>query len=215
MADLADAVPKDLFVPMFKSVKEKVLATDWESFQKQRPKDVTGICMFIWDEMVDRKMTSEPFKIAPIVNSNFRGIAKFVQRELKEPPVTEAYAVSYFNEVDPENSFVDVSAVRCWPNDIHIADIEFSDNRKAAHSGKKIKSSSRRNYHGLHVFGEFLGRLTLVAKEKRVERISLMVGHEDLYAVFKRHGFEVSQTKMAEMAYKNHGVGFPMILFVG
>lgn len=214
MAQLADAIPKDLFVPMFQDVKETILATDWESFQKSRAKDVSGVCLFIWDEMVHRGVTAEPFKIAPIVNNDFKGIAKFVRQELKKWPVTEAYAVSYYNEVDPKNSFVDVSLVRCWPNDIHIADLEFSDNRKPAHAGKKVKSSALRNYHGLHVFGDFIARLKNVAKEKGIERISLMVAHPDLYEVFRRHGFKVSETNMSKMAFERSRAGFPMILSV-
>jgi hypothetical protein len=214
MAELADAIPRDLFVPMFQDVKEAILATDWASFQKKRAKDVSGVCLFIWDEMVHRGVTAEPFKIAPIVDNGFKGIAKFVRQELKEEPVTEAYAVSYYNEIDPKDSFVDASLVRCWPNDIHIADVEFSDNRKPAHGGRKVKSSSQRNYHGLHVFGDFIARLKNVAKEKRIERISLMVAHKDLYEVFRRHGFEVSETEMAKLAFENVGVGFPMILSV-
>jgi hypothetical protein len=55
MAEFADAVPKDIFGPMFKNVKEEILATDWKSLQSNRPKHIAGICMFIWDEMVDRK----------------------------------------------------------------------------------------------------------------------------------------------------------------
>jgi len=214
MTELADAVPKNLFVPIFQHVKEKVLAMDWKSFQGNRPNHVSGVCMFIWDEMVHRGVAAEPLKIAPIVNNGFKGIAKFVHKELKEVPVTEAYAVSYYNEVDPKNSFVDVSLVRCWPNDIHIADVEFSDNRKPAHAGRKVKSSSRRNYHGLHVFSDFLARLKDVAREKGVERISLMVAHNDLYPVFRRHGFQVSQTEMSKVAFERVGVGFPMILSV-
>jgi hypothetical protein len=214
MAELADAIPKDLFVSTFQDVKETILATDWESFQKKRTKDVAGVCLFIWDEMVHQGVTAEPSKIAPIVNNDFKGIAKFVRQELKKEPVTEAYAVSYYNEVDPKNSFVDVSLVRCWPNDIHISDVEFSDNRKPAHAGDKVKSSSQRNYHGLHVFGDFIIRLKNVAREKSIERISLMVAHKDLYEVFRRHGFQVSETKMAKLAFERVGIGFPMILSV-
>jgi hypothetical protein len=135
MAELSDAVPKDIFGPMFKHVKEEIAATDWKDLQKNRPKHIAGLCMFIWDEMVDRKAVDDPFKIAPIVNNSFKGIAKFIEAELGTPPVTEAYAASYFNEIDPNNSFVDVSLVRCWPSDIHIADIEFSDNRKPIRKG--------------------------------------------------------------------------------
>lgn len=111
-------------------------------------------------------------------------------------------------------SFVDVSIVRCWPNDIHIADVEFSDNRKPLRGGSKVKGSTNRGYHGLHVFGEFIRRLKATAKEKDIQRISLMAADRELYPVFKRHGFKVSTAKMAQIAFKGAGVGFPMILEV-
>jgi hypothetical protein len=145
------------------------------------------------------------------VNNSFEGIAEFVEAELGEVPVTEVFAASYFNEIDPNYSFVDVSLVRCWPNDIHIADVEFSDNRKPLHNGKKVKGSLNRNYHGLHVFDDFIERLNDVAKSKGVERISLLVAHEDVYPVFSRHGFKVSTTKMAQVAFNAAHKGFPMI----
>lgn len=214
MSDLADVVPKDLFVPLFKHVDEKVLATDWATLQKVKPEHVAGICMFVWDEMVNRKAANNPFKIAPYTENGFKGIAHFVEKELGKPIVTEAYAVSYFNEITPKSSFVDVSLVRCFPNDIHIADVEFSDNRRPLHAGEKLKGSTVRDYHGLHIFGEFIDRLQGVAKEKGVERISLMVADAPLYRVFKKYGFEVSKTEMAQMAFKMAGMGFPMILKV-
>lgn len=197
---------------MFEHVFEQVLAADWTTFQKARPQDVPGICMFIWDEMVHRNVTSFPFKIAPYTQNNFSGVAEFIQKELGRPPVTEAYAVSYFNEITPKTSFIDVSLVRCWPNDIHIADVEFSDNRLPVHAGPKIKGELGRSYHGLHIFGDFINGLRGVAKEKGVERISLMVADGALYPVFKKYGFEVSETYMAQIGFKKAGMGFPMVL---
>lgn len=214
MSNLADSVPKDLFVPLFGRVDEVVLATDWATLQKAKPEQIAGICLFVWDEMVDREVTTQPFKIAPYTQNGFRGVAGFVEKELGQPIVSEAYAVSFFNEVTPKLSFVDVSLVRCFPNDIHIADVEFSDNRRPLHTGKMEKGSTSRGYHGLHIFHEFIERLRGVAKEKGVERISLMVADAPLYPVFKKHGFEVSNTKMAQMAFRMAGNGFPMILKV-
>ncbi len=214
MAELADAVPRELFIPLFEQVEEKVLAKDWATFQKVKPEQVPGICMFVWDEMVHRKATSSPFKIAPYMENGFKGVAPFVAKELGKPIATEAFSVSYYNEVTPKLSFVDVSLVRCYPNDIHIADVEFSDNRRPLHAGNKTKGSTNRGYHGLHIFGEFVERLHAIAKEKGVERISLMVADAPLYPVFKKYGFEVSPTKMAQMAFKMAGTGFPMILKV-
>lgn len=208
--ELRDAVPKDLFVPLFKNVKENVLATDWQQLQKNRPTDIGGICLFIWDEMVHREEAKEPFKIAPIVNNGFKGIAQFVEHELGASPVKDAYAVSYYNEIESDESFVDVSLAHCWPNDIHIADVEFSDNRKPVGQVRYHKGAERR-YHGLHVFGEFLARLDRVAKDKGADRISLLVAHPDLHAVFTRHGFEVSPTDMAQRAFSMVGQGYAMI----
>jgi hypothetical protein len=76
---------------------------------------------------------------------------------------------------------------------------------------KGKKGSAERNYRGLHVFDDFIERLNDVAKSKGVERISLMVAHAGLYPVFSRHGFVVSRTKMAQIAFKGAGVGYPMI----
>ena len=214
MAELEDAVPKDLFISRFKTVKEKVLATHWKGFQRARAKDVPSVCMFIWDEMVHRGKVTEPFSIAPIINNGYKGIANFVEKKLQAVPVSEAYAVSYYNEIDPENSFVDVSLVRCFPNDIHIADVEFSDNQKPAHAGEIVKNAAERNYHGLHVFGDFIDRLNVVARAKGVSRLSLMVAHPDLYPVFSRHGFQVNDTHMARMAFERAGMGFSMTRMV-
>jgi hypothetical protein len=149
MNELADTVPKDQFMPLFERVVEQVLATDWPTFQKARPDHVASICMFIWDEMVERRVAHLPFKIAPYTNNGFNGVAQFIEKELGKPPVTDAYAVSFFNEIAPKTSFVDVSLVRCWPNDIHIADVEFSDNRRPVHPGTMFKGSIGRPYRCL------------------------------------------------------------------
>lgn len=165
--------------------------------------------MFVWDEMAHRGVAKQPFKIAPIVQKNYQGIYEFVQKELKRPPVSDVYAVSYFNDVDPEMSFVDVTLVQCYPDDIHITDVEFADNRHRV--GTHQPEKGLRNYRGLHIFGDFIARLSDVARSRNISRISLMVGAKGLYPVFKRHGFEVSDTKMAQMAFKQVGLGFPMV----
>ncbi len=213
MKHLSEAVPKDLFEQTFGTVREKVLATNLQELEVARAKDIPGICMFVWDEMVHRGVVKKPQKIAPIVNNDFEGVYRFVKRQLGRDPVSDAYAVSYYNELDDGYSFADATIVQCYPNDLHIADVEFADNRKPISNGSVRKG--RRSYHGLHVFGEFIDRLKQVAKSRDVGRLSLMVGDADLYPVFSRHGFKVNETEMAQVAYKQFGVGYPMILKVG
>jgi len=87
--------------------------------------------------------------------------------------------------------------------------VEFSDYDKPV--SKDDPSSEYRGWHGLHVFPEFIERLTEVAKSQGAKRISLMVAHPPLRAVFEKYGFEVSTTEVAQRAAQI-GMGFPMIL---
>jgi len=118
--------------------------------------------------------------------------------------------VEYFNEVVPNDAFVEVSLAQCFPDDVHIVDVEFSDNRKRIPANDP--SSRFRTYKGLHVFGEFLERLKGIARARDVGRISLIVAWPPLFKVFKRHGFQASETEMAQRGYSGAGHGFSMYL---
>ena len=91
---------------------------------------------------------------------------------------------------------------------IHICDIELSDNR----SKVPIELGESRTYTGLHVFGDFIDNLKKTAKENDIQRISLLVAFPELYPVFRRYGFNVSETAMSKKAFRNAGTGFAMIL---
>ena len=143
------------------------------------------------------------------LNAEYKGgIYSFVQKELGAAPVTKVYTASMYRpgETVP---FADVSIVRCWPSDLHICDVEFSDFDKPI--AEDDPTSRYRGWHGLHVFPEFLARLIEVAKSEDVKRISLMVAHPPLRQTFEKYGFEVSHTEVAQRAAKI-GMGFPMIL---
>ena len=215
MAELKNAVPVDLFEPMFKKVREKVIATNVSEFLKNKPKQVPSISLFIWDEMVHRGAVPnhERFKIAPIINNEFKGVYKFIKKELGKEPISDIYAVEYFNEVVPNDAFVEVALAQCFPNDIHIIDVEFSDNRRPI--GQRDPTREFRTYKGLHVFGEFLDRLREVARGRGIERISLIVAWPPLHNVFIRYGFRVSETEMAQRGHKIAGHGYSMYLPVG
>jgi hypothetical protein len=208
MAELSQAVPRDRFTPLFDQVREEVVATGISDLEVHRPNDVVGISLYVWDEMVHRGVTKEPFKIAPIINNGMVGIYDFVRKELGSEPVTDVYSTRFFNEIDPDMSFVDVTLLQCFPDDIHIADVEFADNRLPVDNTKPVKGAW--NYHGLHIFDDFLERLKGVARDRGVGRITLMVGGPGLYEVFARHGFKVGESVMAKMAFENTRMGFSM-----
>lgn len=209
MKNLSDVMPEASFSNKFKTIKKTVVASSIQELNRNRDKDVVGISLFVWDEMVDRGIAKYPLKIAPIINNGYRGIYDFVAKELGSDPVKDVLAVTYFNENDSALSFADTTIAQCFPNDLHIADIELADNSKKAL--RNNPSKGYRNYPGLHLLGEYLDRLSQVGKDRGVGRLSLMVGDKDVYPVFKRHGFVVSTTKIAQMAFSAAGQGFPMI----
>lgn len=210
--DLNHAVPEERFAAIYGDIRKTPLATTVSELRTRRSKDVPPTLMFIWDEMVHRGIARAPFKIAPIVNSGFKGIYEFVQRELGKAPLTAAYAVKYFSVSEADNSFAEVSLVHCFPNDIHICDVEFSDQRHplpANHPDRKF-----RRYKGLHVFDEFIDRLCMVARARDADRISGLVASPPVHYVLARHGFRVSDSKMAQAAARTVGHGHAMILSV-
>lgn len=206
--DLEYSVPREAIEKRVPSARFEVAARNVNEWRAKRPTHVSGACMFIWDEMVDRRAVREAFKIGPIVNNGFKGIYEFVERELGRPPAQGAYVVNAFQD-GVEESFCDVSLVKCYPSDIHICDVEFSDATRPLAPGKR--ANTLRKYHGLHVFGEFLDRLVEVGRSQSLERLSLLVAEPPLYSVFKKYGFKPGTTQMAQIAFKT-GQGFPMIL---
>lgn len=210
ITQLEDAVPAERFAEFYDQVRHTVLASTVQQWQIRRAKDIPPTLMFIWDEMVHRGVALAPFKVAPIVNNGFKGLYDFVERELGRPPISAAYAVEYFNQLQPASSFAEVSLVHGFPNDIHICDVEFSDQRHplpANHPDLKY-----RKYKGLHVFGEFLDRLRSIARARGAERISGLVASPPVHHVLARHGFRVSDSKMAQEAARRAGHGHAMIL---
>jgi hypothetical protein len=210
MSELKDAVPVDVFTPMSGNVREEIIATTIPQFLKKKAKQVPSISLFIWDEMVHRRLVKEPFKIAPIINNDYKGIYEFVQTELGGEPIADVYSVEYFNDIIADESFVDVTLAQSFPEDIHVVDVELSDNRKPIF--KSDPTREYRKYAGLHIFDEFIDRLKNVARDRGAKRISLLVAYPSLYKVFTRHGFRVSKTKMSQIAYEQAGRGYAMFL---
>lgn len=210
MLDLSYALPKASIEALVPDADTRVLATTVRDWKRAKPAQVPTLSLFVWDEMVHRGRARHPFKIAPYARDHGHkgGIYSFVQAELGTAPASSAFTVEMSRPGEAE-TFVDLSLVRCFPNDIHICDVEFADHSKPI--GRGDETYPYRDYAGLHVFPEFLKRLIEVASSQGVSRISLMAAHPPLRTTFERHGFEVSDTEMAQRAALV-GHGFPMIL---
>lgn len=205
---LSNAVPREAIFGIFPLMEERIQTSTVPEFLIKESAKLPGACMFIWDEMVHRGDAIEPFKIAPIINNDYKGIYEFVSEELGDGAFKEAFSTKFFNEYS-DHSFADVVLVHCYPNDIHICDVEFSDNRSPLEAADPTKQF--REYKGLHIFDQFLDNLRITAKDIGADRLSLMVATPPLHEVFTRHGFQISDTETAQIAYASAGTGHPMI----
>jgi hypothetical protein len=206
---LADAVPDDAIARIFPSAQKTLVTVDPTEFRKIRADYVPLLCQFIWHEMVRHGIACEPYGIGSVWDESAEVIHAFVRQQLQDEPILDALVVEYRNGF-AYIPFAQVSIVRCFPNDLHICDVQFSDNR----SYIDVKDPARRlrDHRGLHVFGEFLDRLIAVAKASEVDRISLICRTPALHQVFERYGFQLNDTAIAKLAQSWFGCGHSMIL---
>ena len=210
MFNLSHAVPTEALGKLVPGMTSEVLADTVAKWQAAKSNEISAVCLFVWDEMVSRGLVQDPYKIGPVLDDESKGIFEFVEGELGQPPVSSAFSFAARRHLG-EASFADISIVRCYPGDIHICDVEFSDFSRPLPMTEP--SRQFRAFRGLHVFGEFLERLVEVARSQDAERISLIAAHRPLYGVFARHGFKVSETENSKRAFAI-GKGFPMILHI-
>src|SRR3546814_20009117 len=98
----------------------------------------------------------------------------------------------------PDYPFAVIELCQCFPDDLHIADVELSDIRRKLEQPQN--GIGARGYHGLGVFGDLLDGVKMVAKERGLSRISLIAASPQAHAVFERPGFKVGDGALTGLA---------------
>jgi hypothetical protein len=211
MLNLSDALPRQTIMERYPEAREQVVVSGVRQLREERPQDIPAVALFVWDEMAHRGVTSDPQKMQAIYPDNADRIFDFVQDELGSPPITDAYYARWFNNLHDKLPFIKIELCQCYPSDIHIADVVFAD---LARPVKDVSEVSPRFHRGLSIFDEFLDLLREVARDRDVERISLVAASPAAHTFFSRHGFEVSPTPVGQMAFNMLGYSHPMTLAV-
>src|SRR3546814_13438038 len=92
----------------------------------------------------------------------------------------------------PDYPFAVIELCQCFPDDLHIADVELSDIRRKLEQPQN--GIGARGYHGLGVFGDLLDGVKMVAKERGLSRISLIAASPQPPAVFDRKSVGLGQS---------------------
>src|SRR3546814_17428401 len=104
----------------------------------------------------------------------------------------------------PDYPFAVIELCQCFPDDVHIADVEPSDIRRKLEQPQN--GIGTRGYTGLGVFGDLLDGVQMVAKESGISRISLIAASSHPHAVLERAGFKVGSSASPALASRRPGL---------
>lgn len=209
---LSDAVPIDTFRSLFSEVRESVIANDVRSYLKNEVVSASTTALYVWDEMVARGKVVNPLETAQFFPQRKEKLYGLVSRRLQRDAFADAWAAEYYNEMSEEaggNPFCQLQLIRCYPNDIHIADITLSDLRSPTQDQSGV---APRAFKSLHLFPEILERLKSVAEHRNATRLSLVAASPVAHEVFSRYGFVPSSAPSSNYAYTMHRFGHAMVL---
>lgn len=209
---LSDAVPREAIEAKIGPFTEKVGFTEADSFIRNDKEHMSTLGLYVWDQMVARGDAKQPWALAAVYPHRLDKMAQFIKRELRRAWVTDSFTTKLYSSILPDYSFADIELHECYPGDLHIGDIEFSDVSRPL--AKPSDGIGAREFHGLRVFGDFLDGVTQVAKSRGLDRISLIAGSPHAHDVFTRYGFKVGDGHGAEYAYRSKGFSHGMLLTI-
>ena len=205
---LRDALPLDTIAARFPNAREVVLADSIATLRANLQERISPVGLFVWDEMAYRGDTKKPDKMQKVYPYHSERMFPFLTKELGRVPISDAYYAKWYDG-DGDAPFIDIELCQCYPSDLHIADVVFADLSRPAKDKSEI---APRHHRGLGIFDEFLERLRGVARDRGLERISLVAASPAAHEFFSKRGFEVSPTLVGQTAFNSLGYSHPMIL---
>lgn len=219
MVSLSDAIPIEHFRNLFVIVRKKIIARNLVDFYTNDPEVASTVNLFVWDEGVNRGVVKNGDDMRIYHPHDLAKAYSLTKNRLGEEPFKEIYCVKYYNEHSKQDflgsrvdiPFAEIDLVECYPGDIHIADVTLLDLTKPVRDMSEI---SPRSHKGLHVFPLLLDGLMSVAKQKGLERLSLVAASKAAHDTFARYGFQPTDTPVSQYAFQNMGFGHAMALKV-
>lgn len=207
---LAETLPRGAIEMKVGPFDERIGFTDADTFIRNDKNTMSTVGLYVWDQMVARKVVADPRALASVYPNRLDKMAQFIKRELRQDWITDAFTTQLVSPIRPDYAFVDLKIVQCYPRDIHIADVEFSDPRNPL--DEPTTGIGARRYRGLGVFGDFLDAVRRLARERGLDRISLMAASPQAHETFSRYGFKVGDGARAQWTFENVGFSHPMLL---
>ncbi|KPH67349.1 N-acetyltransferase [Novosphingobium sp. ST904] len=210
MLRLSDAIPRDAIRAKIGDFEEKVTANTAAEYIERDPTGMMTTGLYGWDYAVAQQLVDDDQEIGAVYPARPDLFPGFLDKKWGRPFLQDAFATKLYSPIMPDYPFAVIELCQCFPDDLHIADVELSDIRRKLEQPQN--GIGARGYHGLGVFGDLLDGVKMVAKERGLSRISLIAASPQAHAVFERHGFKVGDGALSALAYQQLGYSHAMLL---
>lgn len=177
---------------------------------KKEPMTIHGMGMNVWNRIVQLKLKPvEPMALTKEVNESDPNVYRKISKIIGEPIFNEVlYSEAEVN--DPALDYKTVNEImigHVYPNDIHLADIEFSNPYFPIIKSKR--KSENQYYKGLGLLGQQIEKLIEYSNKNNFSYLTLTASSINECELFKKYGFKVEDNIAAQIGLKV-GYGIPM-----
>ena len=179
---------------------------------KKEPMMMFEMSLSVWNRIIQFKLKDvNPNALSDYIDKQDPMIYREISRIICEPVF---YEVLFFELKinDPKlryNCIHEITVGRVFPNDIHLADIEFTNPYEPI--PKFLAKSPNQIFKGLGLLGQQIDRLVEYAKKNNCGFVTLTASSINEYELFKKYGFQLEDSDIAEIGLKS-GSGIPMDL---
>lgn len=175
------------------------------------PGKMYELALTSWDRLVAAGLNPvDPMAIGPYSARNDPRLLPWVERTIGCKVIIDILIEA---AILPTGEQIATAAVaHIVPNVLHLADVEFIDPLKPI--PPKLQRRKYTQYAGLGLLPNFILRLMSIARAIGAEKVTLTAASRGHISLFRRHGFEISDT-IAGRANRNRKSSIPMDRLVG
>ena len=179
------------------------------------PHPVLQIGLCVWHQIVTRNLFNvDPRAMALNVDAQDPILYKKIEELLGIQAILDFFYANLRVSDDTlgdDNECCQICFAKTYPNDIVLSDVTFENPYKPIPEDEQKYEYTR--YEGLSLLPDLMQHLKDYSTENGIDRILLTAASGDLIPLFKKYGFDVDDSPIAQMAL-DVGYGIPMQLLL-
>ena len=177
---------------------EQFSVNDIEKISVLAPNILFEIGSHAWMIYAESSKKVDPYKLSKYFDAQDPYIYRRVEKVIKRK-VIQDICFSYARVMDEtlgRNICCQLHLCRMWPNDLFIADVEFSDPYKPVSKGSQ--KYQFHEYRSLGLFDAHLDKINSFCRNNSIGRITLTAATNDQIPYFEQYGFKIENNNMSK-----------------